>query len=90
MQELIALLVEKACLNEQDANTAATTTLDYLKTKMPTVMHSTLAKAFDGHDVQDALKDQAQEMLGDAKEKLEDLAGDLKDKIGGLFGGNKA
>jgi len=100
MQELIKLLVERTCLNEQNAATAAQTTMEYLKTKMPSMLHGSLEKAFSGVSLEDGIKGEAMDLVGDAKEKLEEfaddakekfdeVAGSLKEKLSGLFGGDK-
>lgn len=97
MQELVKMITDKVGLSAEDSAKAASTVLDYLKTKMPSFLHGSIDKAFDGHDVQDSIKDQATEMFSGAKEKIgdfaedaqdkiEDIAGGIKDKLSGLFG----
>lgn len=74
MDQLVNTVVEKTGLSHDQAQSAATAVIGFLKDKLPEPAASALNSAIGGGESSGGLADQASNMLGG---------------LGGMFGGNK-
>lgn len=92
IQELVQQLVQKAGISEEQAAKAASVAHDFIKSKLPPQMSSTVDSFFSGAQTTagnaaaaaeataEGWSDKAKGMAGEAGEKLSDMAGKAKDK----------
>jgi ElaB/YqjD/DUF883 family membrane-anchored ribosome-binding protein len=92
IQELVQQLVQKAGISQEQAAKAATVAHDFIKSKLPPQMASTVDSFFSGAATSagnaataaeakaEDWKDKAKGMAGEAGDKITDFAGKAKDK----------
>jgi uncharacterized protein (DUF2267 family) len=79
IQDFVKHLTEKAGLSAEQAQSAATATMSFLKEKLPAPVAGSVQNFFDGVKDQD-WTDKAKDFAENAGDKISDLASKAKDK----------
>ena len=85
MEELKNLVKDKAGITTEQATAAIETVLNYMKERLPKVVHQQLDKIAAGQSLEQSLRKQAEEIGSEVRERTEDLAKDLKDAFDSAF-----
>lgn len=92
MEALIKEICLKTGITEQQAREAVNVTVDKIKVKTPSILHSQIDKILNGESMSDSIKSKFKELSDDADDafknfgtKAEEFAGDVKKKIDEVF-----
>jgi hypothetical protein len=78
MEELKKQIMERTGISDVQATEALKLVSEYLKKRLPGIIHNPLDKAFQGIDFEENLKSQVGEIGREVKNKADVLADDLK------------
>ena len=92
MQELIDQLVSKAGLTQEQAQKAAQTATEFIRSKVPPMFHGMVDSFLSGESMTGDFVDKAKDMFGkaghaasDLGHKAADMAGDAFEHMKGMF-----
>jgi hypothetical protein len=89
MEDLKNKLVEGAVVTSEQAEKAIEIISEYIKKRVPPVVHGQLDKILQGHSLEENIKNQLGDIGNDIKTKAEGLAKDLQNSFEKAFGNKK-
>lgn len=89
MEDLKKLVSEKAGITEGQATIATEVILQYVKDRLPTIVHNQMDKIFAGQSLEESIRNQVEELGSEVKDRTEGLAKDLKSAFESAFKSKK-
>jgi hypothetical protein len=89
MNEITKLVMEKAGLTEEQASASVETVTNYIKDRVPQMVHGQLDKIIAGMSLEESIRNQVDDLGSEVKERTEGLARDLKNAFEGAFKSKK-
>ncbi len=89
MSTLKEHLTTKLNLTEDEADQVVTETSNYLKSRLPGLLHRNIEDIFQGKSLESGIKERLNELGGEINKRTGSLANDLKEAMDKTFGSTK-
>jgi hypothetical protein len=89
MDELKKLVMDNAGISEIQATASIDTVANFIKDRLPHLVHHQLDQIIAGMSLEESIRNQAEELGSEVKERTEGLARDLKNAFEGAFKSKK-